>query len=733
MIESNILERTLSVFSDPATLVSFESKANRVLARLIRYGEQREYFIDLTTEQIQGRHNKRQYSSLKSLLASEDFSDLRSFANTQRRVLFPKKLEQLLDPAGVIDPSGLSERLTLGKGRELFLPKESAVLKILLIDGPAGVGKTSFIERMVFERANEVTLPPILHITSKGRRLSNLPDAIGKTASDLQADFRADQVPVLARMNALQVAIDGFDELVQPDGYENAWAALEDFIRLMGQGGPLILAGRDTFFDQHDVRKRLDRFGTKVDLTMVRLHEVSEQAAKGWLQRKGWQPSELASPQLRDFFRKPYTRRPFFLSQISAYKSFSDLPAERGSPQAILIDELIGREANLISAGINDVPTARIKDALSLLFEEMATDMADREAETIPREFLEFYCDVAFDGVVGGEELSAIRHKVGSVAFIEANESRGDLRFPHSEIQNHFLAQAIFRALAEKRQFAPLRSATFGTDLVEAFADVNRTAPFDKSKTAAMELLRMLNEEPFAIRLVSNLTALIIAHLVRGNILDQPPLLKNVSTTDARVFDELGNATLTEVTIGRLDARGADLSAVDFDRCQIGTLIVDETTRFGTSIPDVGTLQIEHAQSLSPEHSKENITAWLREHSSAFIVLDKNDWRRGQELPLVKFFDRVCRRFIRQHYIRDAETDEGSTLLRDRYWPEVLSLLQSANRITIEQNVRDASFAGRRAVFYHISQPEKLLAPEGDKKSLRVRLAVINRAEELQK
>lgn len=737
MIEPSIVERDLALFSDPATPFSFETKSGRARARLIRYGQEREYFFDLTNEQIKGRHNSRQYASLKALLASEDFADLRSFASTQRRVLSSKRLEQLIDPAGIIDPDGEAKKLSLGKGRELVLPTDSVVLKILLIDGPAGVGKTSFIERMVYERAVNVTLPPILHITSKTRKLSNLPDAIGKTVGDLQADFRADHVPILARMNALQVAIDGFDELVEPEGYGNAWAALEDFIRLMSIGGPLILAGRDTFFDQVDVRKRLDRFGTKVDLTMVRLHEVSDQSAKGWLQRRGWQPAALASPLLKEFFRRPYTRRPFFLSQIARYKSFGDLPAEKGSPQAILIEELLDREAKLIAGGLRppdayNVSEIRIKDALCLLFEEMATDMADREAEAISREFLEFCCEVAFNGVVSDENISAIRHKVGSVAFIEIHETRGNLRFPHSEIQNHFLAGAIFRALSQKKPFPPLRIASFGTDLVEAFADVNRTATQDDSKTAIAELLRLLAAEPLAMRLVSNLTALVIAYLVRGEATESPLVLKNVATNEARVFDELSAATLSDVSIGRLDARGADLSNIIFEQCQISVLLVDETTRFGKSVPEIGTLQIDRAQSLSSEHSKEQIETWLREHSSAFITSNPSDWRRSQDLPLVKLFDRVCRRFLRQYYIRDTETDEGSFLLHHPLWPEIFAILEKQKRIDVASSVKSASPAGRRGgVFYHVGEPKALLVPDRDKKSLQVRLAVIKRAEEL--
>ncbi len=734
MIDAKELERDLAAFSDPATPFSFESKNDRSVTRLVRYGKEREYFIDLQTGSISGRHNKRQHLSLKALLASDEFADLRGFAATQRRVLASKKLDELIAPAGVIDPDASRTSLTLTIGRQLVRPVDSIdAASILLIDGPAGVGKTSFIERMVFERSADATLPPILHITSKGRRLSNLADAIGKTASDLQADFRADQVPTLARLNALQVAIDGFDELVQPDGFGHAWAALEDFIRSMGRGGPLILAGRDTFFDQQDVRKRLDRFGTKVNLTMVRLHEVTEKTARTWLEKRGWNAQELTSQGLKQFFQRSYTRRPFFLSQIARYKSFTDLPLERGSPQAILIEELIDREVKLIGIGISTASLASIKDALILLFEGMATDMAEREADTIPREFLEFYCDVSFEGLVSAEELSAIRHKIGSAAFIETNETRGDLCFPHSEIQNHFHARAIFRALVRQKPYSALRSAVFGTDLVEAFADINRTAPLDESKKAVAELLRLLAQESFAIRFVSNLTALIVASLVRGEIADKPLMLKGVATNEARVFDELSAAHFIDVSIGRLDARGADLSNIIFENCQIGALIVDDTTRFGDFVPTIGTLQIDQSLSLLSEHSQDGIEAWLKTHSSAFGIVDESDWRRGRDLPLVKFFDRVCRRFIRQHYIRDNETDEGSALLHDRKWAEIVQILSKEKRIEIATRSA-APTSHRGGKFYHVIAPEKLLVPDsgtGDKVAQRIRLAVIKRAEEL--
>jgi hypothetical protein len=724
VINIKSVERDLSIFSDPATPFHFEVGKNKLRVKLTRYGEVLDFLIDVSDGTAQGRHNSRKHGSVSALLASDEFANLRSFSATQHRVLSQKKeLDNLIPPAGIIDPNGSATPLTLQLGREMLKPNTSESLRILLIDGPAGVGKTSFIERMAFERTKDVSQPPILHITSKGRRLSNLPDAIGKTASDLQADFNYDQVHTLARLGALQVAIDGFDELVQPDGYGSAWAALDDFIRLMGRGGPLILAGRDTFFDQQDVQKRLDKFGG-VDLQMIRLHEVSEFAAKEWLEQKGWKKEELSSSSLDSFLKRPYTRRPFFLSQIAPYKSFEDLPAERGSPQAILIDELVAREANLIAGRVKNVPTEQIKEALFTLLEEMATDMAERESDTISREFLEFYCDFAFSELVSSEELSAIRHTIGSAAFIEADELRQNLRFPHSEIQIHFLARAMFKYLAIRKNFAALRSATLDATFIEAFADICRTAPPHDFNAVGESLKNILKQESFAARLTSNVVALLIGTLVRSTDTESKLELSNFTPYEIRVFDELSPAELSDLTIIRMDARGADLTNVEFKNCQVNLLLVDETVRFGTSFPKVSSLQIEKGQKVITEHSREKIVEWLTAHSAASQSVEES-WHENQNLSLVKFFDRVCRRFMRQHYIRDQDSDEGAILIRDSRWPIIEKLLEAEGRLRKEFR----SAKGKPSTFYYMLEPGDFLVTD-DPVGARVRREVIKRAKE---
>lgn len=728
MSETQNLARNLALFSDPATPSSFEVAGNKARVRIIRSGEERDYLINLDDMRVEARHSNQKFHSIKSLLASEEFADLRSFAATQSRVLSSKALDQLIEPAGVIDPDGRQELLSLERGRQIVEPIDSDAVRILLVDGPAGVGKTSFIERMVYERACNTSSTPILHITSKGRRLSNLPDAIGKTASDLDARFRAEQVPVLARLNALQVAIDGFDELVQPDGYGNAWGALKDFIRQMGRGGPIILAGRDTFFDQQDVHKQFKSLGANVEFTMVRLREIDEGKTREWLVSNGWSSQEVSSPRVKSFFQRSYTRRPFFLAQIADLKSFENLPAELGSPQAILIDRLLDREAGILSSGLPKAEISRIKASLQWLCEELAVDMADREAESVSVDFLEFVCEYTFEAIANADELSALIRKVGSLAVLESTERKRECKFPHTEVQNHFLARALHKEISKGGVAPSMRSASYGTDLVEAFADVVRTADEEGVETVIAELEKVLKLERYAYRLSSNAGALLIACLVRSNASRKPIVIDGIAISEARVFEELSAATLRGVTIGRFDARGADLSHITFENCQIGALMVDQTTRFGSSLPEVATLQIHENGGIKSKHDAGEISTWLDKQSASPKKGKLEDWRRGQDLPLVKLFDRICRRFMRQHYIRNSDGDDGYFLIRERGWEEIRRILEAEGRLTI-QDAKGVS--GVNNEFYHVAAPEKLLSPEGDDQAMKIRLSVIAKAEEL--
>jgi hypothetical protein len=722
-LNENIIQTDILPFADPGTAPSVTVNNSKIRVKIIRFGEERDYIFDTTNGKIESRHNNKKFVNVASLLASEEFADLRAFANTQRQALLSKKLDALIPPSGIIDPEGRGVDLSLESGRALLKPIQQDEVKVILLDGPAGVGKTSFIERMVFERCTDMTLPPIFHITSKGRRLSNLPDAMGKTASDLNAKFRAEHIPILARNNVLQVAIDGFDELVQPDGYGNAWEAMKDFVRQMGANGPLILAGRDTFFDQQGVKKQFDN--QKVDLVTVRLREVTENEAQMWLLKCGWDLTQLQDADVVEFFKRGYTRRPFFLTQIAKFNDFANIPAELGSPQAILVDSLLNREAKILEPVLPSLSREAIKKALSGVFEEIAVDMADREIDTVNLGFVEFLAEYAFTEIANENERNALTKKIGSAPLLEKGNGNSDCKFPHSEIQNHFLARALVSALLNAEPFPSLRAAVYGGDSVEAFADVFRTLSEEDAETVLFELQRLIKQDRHTFRFTANVSALLIATLVRKLDVQKTVELSDLVTGDVRVFDELSPATLTNVTIPHFDVRSTDLSALRFVETGVALLIADESTRFGDTWPSVNAIQINSNGSIVTEYAKENIGNWLKEHSRSVLEYSNSDEVNS---PLVKLFDRLCRRFVRQHYIRDNIRDDAYVLLSDKLWPVLRDLLTQEGYLLTTLR-KDISGSGDN--FYHMKYPEKLLSPGDDQAARRVRDLVIKRSASL--
>lgn len=101
-------------------------------------------------------------------------------------------------------------------------PWQKQSTSILLIDGPAGVGKTVFIENLACNRARSYKvkrLPLLLHVKSRGRILTFLQDLIAFSLQTLRLDVTYDQIPTLVRRGLITLAIDGFDELGDPNGF----------------------------------------------------------------------------------------------------------------------------------------------------------------------------------------------------------------------------------------------------------------------------------------------------------------------------------------------------------------------------------------------------------------------------------------------------------------------------------------------------------------------------------
>lgn len=706
MIDQKSVIKDLRIFSDPATPFEHEVSGDKLRIKMVRDND-REYFFSFSDGTVLAVHDgRRRYASLASLLASPEFIDIRRIKSNQRRMLAQKYEENgsdvpFLEPEGVFILKNAQEHgFSSDELYAALTPDSSSNLKIILLDGPAGIGKTSLIERISYQRsAPDASLPPLLHVISGGGRLTDLPKALAFSSQLIRSAITFDQVPILARLGVIQVAIDGFDELVDPDGYKDAWSALREFLRDVGTGGPIILSGRDTFFDQQNFEKLLANRISSLLITQARLTTVTPDAARIFLGSSGWTPAALSAAQADGWFRRgSYQLRPFFLSQIAGENGWDDLNIAYGSPQSFLTNRMIRREAEILLRTVK-VSIESAEAGLWDFFGIISEDMATQQAETVDEDFIAFACEIAFSSHVDSDDLQKLVHKASSFALLEAASGSGLRKLPHSEFQNQFLAHSIVGlALKSTTSSTFIRQAAISTGVGEAFSDFIVQLNKEDASIVHENLTAMMSQEKYSEKLSSNIASLLMASLRRADLNELN--LNGLNVSEVRIIGVARKALLKNISFGHLDVSDADCSEIEFDSCSAHILSIDQASMLPLKMPSVLQLNINVDSSIDTYRVPIEILNQLKK-----VSVDK---QKNHGSPFVDYFDRLCRAFIRQNQIRDHEEDASYNLVRDTRWPDVRQMVGS--RI-VEQS---KTAGGPRSVFYRMIGAQGLLMPEND-------------------
>jgi hypothetical protein len=191
----------------------------------------------------------RTHASYRALLASQNFADPRTWARNQQSLLQAQFQQDRFDPTNPVpvhghlvaaDPHRSLQVDFRSLDDRLAQSAASSPLHVVLIDGPAGIGKTIFIDQIALARPTSISTldrPLLLVVRSRGRVLTFIADLIAYSLQTLRVQVMYDQLPVLVRRGLICLAIDGFDELGDPGGYDLAWAqvnALESFPIMLG-------------------------------------------------------------------------------------------------------------------------------------------------------------------------------------------------------------------------------------------------------------------------------------------------------------------------------------------------------------------------------------------------------------------------------------------------------------------------------------------------------------------
>ncbi|MGA1410107.1 MAG: NACHT domain-containing protein [Prochlorotrichaceae cyanobacterium] len=703
MMTEDKLRSILAPFTDQDTELVIRTASAHFDIKMIASGEARHYIYNQNDSTITDRVKNRPYTDINSLLASDNFSDLEKMAAVQARVLGKKFSDDPLLSRVTIetDLPDIPRNIELGKNFSSFLNSlvrpilESEKIKILLIDGPAGIGKTYFIERLAFEHAEKYLkrekFPPILHASSRGRRLSRFNDVIAATIQDFRSEgkFYYQQVPVLVRQKLLYLALDGFDELVDSDGYKNAWDLLSNFLEQIDHGGLCILAGRDTFFDKRDFLNRLNS-NNNLEVVQIHLSEVPADKAANWLlQKETWKQKECEVKKILEV--DPYFLRPYFLTELSNLneEDYKNILSQY-TAKDFLINKFIEREASLIMDTIN-IPLEQTKEKTSELLREVALDMSEREADYVDFEYLSMLCEYIFDDIPDKKSIQKLQHRIRTLAFLEKSDySINQREFPHESIQHYFASLAIIHEfLIHGRIPTVLRRGILGTNFLEIFADVftkKTNIEDDNAKEFITSLMNKVLSESSGDRFSQNATSLLLSTLFRepfpedftlslsGLYADEVYLAGIISTG-------MTKANLDNLTIGRCNGKDADLTDINFSNCTISDFVANDRSKFGITTPNILKLSLdEESRKITSDPTE--ITEWLRLHSdNQDGNLDDNEYKSSS---LYKAYERICRLALKG-YLYPKTDVAAHRLYNSQEWKIIEPILKKFNLIEEER------------------------------------------------
>lgn len=717
-IDLNDVERfanDLSVFADLGTgAPSIVDDGPEPSILLARNGYQVALKISLnsgaiheTVEQVATRH-----VNFKALLASERYGALRTWASRQRAFLSQEQSFGTMIPLTGSINNGIEKSSLANVEAALSAPRKANATRVLLIDGPAGIGKTQFILNISKSRAENYLsqqIPLILHIQSRGRSLSYLSDLMAFSLQRLRVDVTFDQVPILVRYGLVTIAVDGFDELADPDGYDMAWSQVSDLVSTVRGEGTMILAGRETFIGRDRLLRDIRTLRPEIDdISVFTLNAPSKAEALRFLEAEGW--TDTQRDAIESFLEpSSLALRPFFLRTLSDHTIAAKLgDTSSTNILAILIEAMIEREITKFGEAVErELSQAERRQYVSTLMAEFARDIAENSTVAVSDATLTFLVDVALPKEISDSTTRLLKSRSQAIAFLTNDDRPGYRRFQHEKFYEYFLSKVIVDSISKESAIKPLARNLLASSFLETFGGiVAGSTPVEEARRFLQGALRMSASYVALDRTKRNLGALLIACLGISDLVDNF-IIEDMETDEVRFSGTAAQSILNRVIISQFDCRGADVSEVSFNQCMIISLIGDEATLLPSSFPLPS--RIQDVALGSDITNPEAITHWITSHLREPLVRETKlvpDELRDHDA--VRLLERACR--LRQYWLRKGDDIYAIRIIEHRYWPLLERLLTENNLLKVE--TRQAS--GTDGRFMHVKKSDEILAENQD-------------------
>jgi hypothetical protein len=715
MITREKILEEFSPFCDIGELPKVTQNDGKITIRMQRDGRALKIILDTASGKVNTTWGgaEKHFSSVATMLGSEIFANLRRWADAQSELLKKRlvKKEKMIQ----INGSTHDRRIVAGVEQVSALlnttDREPDTVEILLIDGAAGIGKTNLIEQLALVRAlayKATYCPLILHVKSRGRVLSNIQDLMAFSLQTLRSNITYDQIPILIRYGLVTVAIDGFDELGDPNGYEMAWAQLSELIKYVRGHGALILSGRDTFMGRTRLINDVEEIRNGLDIvTGLTLNPPTPEQAKTWLKTCQWTDADFTLPAVSVLLEEgSFALRPVFLTLLGEnIKPKQIREKSENYLTSMLVDHMIERESKLFGKAVDTIiEKPQMRQFLLSFAYEAARDMADSQAESLDESTLSWIAEAALNGSYPPDILGLVKNRANVNGFFIPDERTSYRRFINTHLMNFFLSRVTIDVIVKMELPKYLRRNLIGSEFLSIFTDVlaeEGTKSNNKLSNFIDNVIWFMQNHSYIDRGVRNLGALMLASL--PYFTEKNSEVKDIQVDEAVVRGTAAPTKLTDLVINQLDCRGADLSAVKFENATIINLIADNSSRFSNTFPTPQFINDENGARMS---TPADIEGWLnaRGRSADETLAQGLAPLSLTNHPIYKLLGRACR--VRQYWLRAEDDIYGERILNDKDWPTLRAVLQRHDLLRAE--VRQAS--GRSSEFYHIRQRERILA-----------------------
>lgn len=455
--------------------------------------------------------------------------------------------------------------------------------KVFFVVGQAGLGKTDLMLSVASERASEIekdtsiSRPLYLFVSSTGRTLSSLEDAIN-SALNITKLLSSQGAKALCRNGLLVLIVDGFDELLGSSGYENALGSLEPWFRELGGRGVLVASARSSYYLAQYRKSLSETTGVNADHTLLEIQPWARDDILDYLRRFGV-PDEVSSNlQARDW---RLLGVPFF---AKAFAQWSEGSGHKSDGQRsifdIVVDQYLARESQKL-VDPNRGPLLNPEE-LREFFAEVAELMHDSGQRELEHADLVMCAQL----VIGSDTLESVRpgltRRLSSLCGLGVEggaATTGKFYFAHEVMFDCFLSLALQRKVSGSKS-AQSWAAFFSKGKIHPAA-VDWLV--DRLPEAAAALLRKLQSVVLNGSAYSENVGFLWASLCKASN-NIPPSLEVHGL-------RLGELELAELDWGRLKLEGCQLTRlrlpamglnhVELLDCEVGLLECDSLDRAG--------------------------------------------------------------------------------------------------------------------------------------------------------